>query len=88
MELVSKSKNQTWSSSVAEQPDLCWTWSKVCTQSHHQKNLSSGFPTRSNTNRAVQPQKMTRGLKFWICEVEALYYLCGENKGTDQLHGY
>ena len=35
------------------------------------ENLSSGFPTR----QAVQPQKMARGLKFWIKEVEGLYYL-------------
>ena len=27
---------------------------------------SWGFPTRSDTNRAVQPQKMARGLKFRI----------------------
>ena len=31
-----------------------------------QENLSSGFTTRSYTNRAVQPQKMARGMKFWI----------------------
>ena len=24
------------------------------------------FPTRSDTNQAVQSQKMARGLKFWI----------------------
>ena len=30
------------------------------------EDLSSGFPTRSNTNLAVQPQKMARGLKFPI----------------------
>ena len=30
------------------------------------KKRSSGFPTRSHTNRAVQPQKMARGLKFQI----------------------
>ena len=29
-------------------------------------NLSSGFQTRSDTNWAVQPQKMGRGLKFQI----------------------
>ena len=29
-------------------------------------NWSSGFPTRSDTNRAVQLQKMARGLKFHI----------------------
>ena len=30
------------------------------------ENLSSGFPTRSDTNLAVQPQKMATGLKFQI----------------------
>ena len=30
------------------------------------KNLSSGFLTRSDTNQTVQPQKLARGLKFWI----------------------
>ena len=31
-----------------------------------QENQSSGFPTRSDTNRAVQTQKIARGLKFRI----------------------
>ena len=52
------------------------------------ENRSSGFPTRSHTNRAVQPHKMARGLEFLIWEVEGLYYPCSENKGTDQLRGY
>ena len=52
------------------------------------KHRSSGFPTRSDTNYAVQPHKMARGLKFRIKEVEGLYYLCSENKGADQLRGY
>ena len=30
------------------------------------ENRSSGFPTRSDINRAVQPQKMARSLKFRI----------------------
>ena len=30
------------------------------------ENRSSGFPTRSDTNRAVQSQKMARGLKLQI----------------------
>ena len=47
-----------------------------------------GVPTRSHTNQAVQPHKMARGLKFRIFEVDRLYYLCSENKGADQLHGY
>ena len=46
------------------------------------------FPTWSITNQTVQLQKMARGLKFQIKEVEGLYYLCSENKGADQLRGY
>ena len=46
------------------------------------------FLTRSDTNRAVQQQKMARGLKFRIKKVERLNYLCSENKGADQLRGY
>ena len=33
------------------------------------------FPTRSDTNQAVQLHKMVRGLKFWIEEVGGLTYL-------------
>ena len=36
----------------------------------------------SDTNRAVQPQKMSGGLQFRIKEVEELYYPCSENKGA------
>ena len=43
------------------------------------------FPTWSNTNQAVQLQKMARGSKFRIYKVEGLYYVCSENKGADQL---
>ena len=46
------------------------------------------FPTWSDTNQAVQLQKMARGLKFRIKKVEGLYYLCSENKGADQLRDY
>ena len=46
------------------------------------------FPTWSDTNQAVQLQKMARGLKFQILKVEGLYYLCSENKGADQLRGH
>ena len=38
------------------------------------------FPTMSDTNQAVQLQKMARGLKFRILKVEGLFYLCSENK--------
>ena len=53
-----------------------------------EKTGLSGFPTRSDINRVVQSQKMPRGLKFPILEVEGLYYPCSENKGADQLRGY
>ena len=51
------------------------------------KKWSYSIPTRSDTNRAVQPQKIVRGLKFLIKEVEGLYYQCNKNKGADQLPG-
>ena len=38
------------------------------------------FPTRLDTNQAVQLQKMARGLKFRIKKVEGLYYVCSETK--------
>ena len=31
-----------------------------------EKTCFQGFMTRSNTNQAVLPQKMARGLKLWI----------------------
>ena len=49
------------------------------------KNLSSGFSTRSDTNRAVQLQKQARSLKSRIWEEEKLYFPCSENKDADQL---
>ena len=48
------------------------------------RKLFSGFPTRSDTNQAVQP----RGIKFPNWRVEGLFYLCSKNKGTDQLPAY
>ena len=39
------------------------------------RNPVFGVPTRSDTNRAVQPQKMARDLKFRIKKVEGSYYL-------------
>ena len=47
-----------------------------------------GFPTRSDTNQAIQPQKMARSLKFWIKKGKGLYYPCSETKGADQLPVY
>ena len=42
----------------------------------------------SDTNRAVQPQKMAGGLKLRIKEEEGWYYPSSENKGADQLRGF
>ena len=52
-----------------------------CDQQHHEQ-------TRSDTNQAVHRQKIARGVEFSIKKVEKLHYLCSENKGVDQLHGY
>ena len=57
--------------------------SDLSVQRYFEPHLSLGFPTRSDTNRAVQPQEMARGFKFWIKKVEGLYYTCRENKGTE-----
>ena len=45
-------------------------------------------PTRSDTSRAVQSQKIARSLKFWMKEEEGLYYPCRENKGADHFVGF
>ena len=44
--------------------------------------------TWSDTNQAVQLQKIARGLKLRIKKLEGLFYLCSENKDADQLRGY
>ena len=46
-----------------------------------------GFPTRFDTNLAVNPQNMARGLKFYIKDIDGLHYLWSENKVANQLHG-
>ena len=38
----------------------------------HNKNLFSRIPTRCDTNRAVQEQKMDRGIELRIKEVQSL----------------
>ena len=60
----------------------------TCTLFSEHRREKPGFTTRSDTNRAVQPLKMDRGLKFWIHEEEGLNYQCSDNKGADQLRGY
>ena len=51
-----------------------------------EENLSLGFPTRSNTNRVVQAQKMARLLKFWFKEVVGCYFLCALCEYTYEQH--
>ena len=46
------------------------------------------FPTRFETNQAVQAQKRAIILKFWILVEEELYYPSSEKKGADQLRSY
>ena len=43
------------------------------------------FLTWSDTNQAVQLQKIARGLKFRIQKEEIMHYLCSKNKVADQL---
>ena len=52
------------------------------------RKLTMSFLNRSDTNRAVQAQKMARGWNLWILKVEKLYYPCSENKGADHLCNY
>ena len=52
------------------------------------KKQSSGFSTRSDTNRSVRLRKMARSLKFRIKEEEEVYYPCSESTGADQLCSY
>ena len=56
--------------------------------SRDMRNPGTGFPTRSDTNRAAQLLNMARGLKFRIWVEEVLYYPGCKNKGVDQLRGY
>ena len=56
---------------------------------HEKANfLVSDTNQSSDTNQAVQLQKIPSGLKFRIQKVEGLFYLCSENKGTDHIRGY
>ena len=63
--LAQYSQNNTSCSMQAKQQQM----------SPHAKNLSLGFPTSFDTSQTVQPQKMARGLKFLVDEVEGLHYL-------------
>ena len=47
-----------------------------------------GVSDQVRHNQSVDLQKIARGLKFRIKEVEGLYYPYSENKGADQLRDY
>ena len=47
-----------WFCLICERPFDIWAATS--------ENRSSGFPTRSHTTQAAPPQKMARGLKFYI----------------------
>ena len=47
---------------------------------HENSACLLSFPIRSDTNWAVQPQKMARGLKFLIYEVEGLIIYSTKSK--------
>ena len=50
--------------------------------SHCTRKPTMWFRNKSDTNPALQALKMARGGKFWIKNVEELYYPCSENKGA------
>ena len=56
----------------------------------NEKTCLWSFLTRSDTNQAIQSQKMARSLKFRIQKVKRLYDLCtcSKKKDAEQLHGY
>ena len=72
--LLPKSEiSSLYTSTVAVQPGLCRTWLETpktgfslssSYMSHVERKPVFWVSTRSNTNRAAQPQKMTGGLKF------------------------
>ena len=57
-----------------------------CSRSFHLNCIMTkpvfGVSFQVRHKQAVQPQKMARGWKFRILEVEGLYYLCSKNKGA------
>ena len=53
------------------------------------KPVFGSFQAGSDTNEAVQPQKMPRCLKFQILEISGIVlYLCSKKEAADQLCGY
>ena len=44
------------------------------------KKPTMWFPNRSDTSQVVRSQKQARSLKFWILNVEALFYPIAKTK--------
>ena len=58
---------QTENSSVLVRREIVPNWYAAQSQKTDALPLShGGSPSRSDTNRAVQPQKIVRGMQFWI----------------------
>ena len=49
-------------------------------ESRHDKTCLREFPTRPDTNRPAQPQKLSRVLKFQLYNLEILYCLSSEQQ--------
>ena len=46
----------------------------------HEKTCLREFPTRSDSNRPAQLQKLAWGLKFWLLKLETIHYLGSEQQ--------
>ena len=68
---------------ITSKADKRWNLYRYNKRACARENQQIGLPTRSDTNQAVQPQKMARGWKFRIQKVEELYYPYSENIGAD-----
>ena len=57
--------------------NICEEWKERAVS---QENLSFGFLIISDSNWAVQPQKMARDYKFRTWKVKGFYCLCSERR--------
>ena len=69
-------------------PDLNSIYRFSTYEQSREKTCLWGFPSVATQTGLLLPQKMDRGLKFWIQKEEGLYNLWRKNKGNDQLCGY
>ena len=51
----------------------------------HDKTYFREFPTRPDTNRPAQLQKLAWGLKFWLQKLETIHYLGSEQQWSASL---